>query len=300
MEWADVPADRLDIPACLASGQCFRWRVSDEGEWRGVIGGTAVALRPKAEGFWWRTLPEPGGWDVLARYFALDVDLPRLHAEWTAGDPRIAPAVSRHPGLRILRQEPGEAFFSFLCATNNTIQKIRHTITRLAERYGEPVAEVDGETLFAFPTAERLAEAEEADLRGDLWGYRAPRLVALARHAATEGEAAWFTRLRALPYLEARAELASLFGIGLKVADCICLFGLGHDQAVPVDTHVRRIAARLFGDDLPARTLTPTVYNAIGERFRETFGPYAGWAQQALFFDELAPATAANKAATPR
>ena len=56
---------------------------------------------------------------------------------------------------------------------------------------------------------------------------------------------------------------------------------------MPIDTHVRRIAVRLFRPDLSAATLTPGVYNALGDLFRERFGEYAGWAQQYLFFDAL-------------
>src|SRR5437763_6304623 len=43
---------------------------------------------------------------------------------------------------------------------------------------------------------------------------------------------------RRLDYEAARRELMALPAIGPKIADCVCLFGLGHDAAVPVDTHV--------------------------------------------------------------
>lgn len=286
LQWAPVPACELNIPATLASGQCFRWREPERGEWVGAIGNAAVRLRPEAGGFWWQTYPRPGRWEALHRYFALDVDLARLHAEWIDAEPRIEPALRRFAGLRILRQDADEAFFSFLCASCNTIVKIRRSVSALARRYGKPLAEIDGETIYAFPDAGSIARAPESELRADLWGYRAPRLIDLARHAVAQGPG-WLENLREVPYREAHAELAGLFGIGAKIGDCICLFALWHDEAVPIDTHVRRIAVRLFRPDLSASSLTPAVYNALGELFRDRFGAYAGWAQQYLFFDAL-------------
>jgi N-glycosylase/DNA lyase len=286
LRWAAVPARTLNFDASLSSGQTFRWRRTTDGEWRGVIGSVAVRLRPAEDGFRWQTLPEPGRWDLIRRYFALDVDLEQMYPVWEAAEPRIGPSLARHAGMRILRQEAEEAFFAFQCASCNTIPKISRSVTALARRYGEPLAEIEGETFYRFPSAERIAEASEADLRADLWGFRAPRLIELARHVAAQGEG-WLESLRAKPYGEAHMALASLPGIGAKIADCICLCGLQHDEACPIDTHVRQMAVRMFRPDLAGRSLTPGVYAAIASLFREKFGPYAGWAQQYLFYDEL-------------
>lgn len=50
--------------------------------------------------------------------------------------------------------------------------------------------------------------------------------------------------LRQLPLEEARNWLTSLPGVGMKTASCVLLFGLGM-PALPVDTHVSRVARRL-------------------------------------------------------
>ena len=38
-------------------------------------------------------------------------------------------------------------------------------------------------------------------------------------------------------YRRAHEQLLGLQGVGPKVADCVCLMGLGWGEAVPVDTH---------------------------------------------------------------
>src|SRR4030066_275676 len=50
--------------------------------------------------------------------------------------------------------------------------------------------------------------------------------------------------LRELPLAEAKAWLRSLPGVGPKTAACVLLFALGR-PALPVDTHVHRVARRL-------------------------------------------------------
>ena len=63
--------------------------------------------------------------------------------------------------------------------------------------------------------------------------------------------------------------LQQLPGVGGKVADCVCLMGLGHMQAVPVDVHVWRLAVRDYSSQLPPtlatiKSLSSSSYKIIG------------------------------------
>lgn len=54
---------------------------------------------------------------------------------------------------------------------------------------------------------------------------------------------------------------------------------LNHLEAIPVDTHVYKIAIENYLPQLKKnKTVTEKVYNDIGDHFRELFGNLAGWA----------------------
>lgn len=73
------------------------------------------------------------------------------------------------------------------------------------------------------------------------------------------------------------------------MASCVALFSLDKHSAVPVDTHVWDLAKKFYardalrGKSAPQAALHPIVQKA----FVDTFGPYAGWAHNALFVGEL-------------
>lgn len=283
----------LYLKATLCCGQTFRWRQATTGIWWGTINHTAVALwqeptNPHAP-LYWQTFPIADQATLVADYLRLETPLASLFAEWGQAEPRILPALTRFEGLRILRQPPLECFFSFLCSSCNTVIKIERSVFRLAERYGEPL-EAGGERLYCFPTLEALANAKEQELRADLWGYRAPRVIALAQEILTKEEN-WLESLRGVPHSTAKQELVCLHGIGEKLADCISLFSLDKDEAIPVDTHVRQLTCRLYRPDLEPKSLTPRVYAEIVEEWQKRFGAYAGWAHQYLFLGELSAAS---------
>lgn len=89
-------------------------------------------------------------------------------------------------------------------------------------------------------------------------------------------------------YKEAHEALLSLAGVGPKVADCVCLMGLGWGESVPVDTHVWQIAQRdyKFGKS-KTKTFNKVLYDAVGDHFRDIWGKYAGWAHSVLFAADL-------------
>lgn len=89
-----------------------------------------------------------------------------------------------------------------------------------------------------------LGEIEAAIQPGGLARQKAPRIQAVLRAVEARSPDLDLAFLRSLPLDEARAWLRSLPGVGPKTAACVLLFSLGL-PALPVDTHVERVAKRL-------------------------------------------------------
>ena len=102
-----------------------------------------------------------------------------------------------------------------------------------------------------FPGPEALAGLGEDELMACNLGYRSKYVVRAARQVAS-GEMD-LDRVSKMSYGEAKEELLKLFGVGEKVAECICLFALHHLEAFPVDTHISQALERHYRRGFPRR-----------------------------------------------
>jgi endonuclease III len=157
---------------------------------------------------------------------------------------------------------------------NATPRRVRAITRRLERRFGElnpprasdpldeliltvlsqHTSDVNADRAFtslrtALPSWERVVAAPEAAVAdairsGGLANTKAPRIQGILREVRDREGAYDLERLRGLTDVDARAYLTSLPGIGPKTAAVVLSFALGRD-AIPVDTHVHRVARRL-------------------------------------------------------
>ena len=117
-----------------------------------------------------------------------------------------------------------------------------------------------------YPTWDDVLAAEPAALaesirRGGLANQKAPRIQAVLARIKEERGGWDLDFLAGLPLDEAKAWLRALPGVGPKTAACVLLFALGR-PALPVDTHVYRVARRL---GLVGEQVTPEQAHALLE-----------------------------------
>jgi len=225
---------------------------------------------------------------ILEDYFQLNVDLEYLYKQWAEKDPIFERISIDYPGVRMLRQDPVENVFSFICSANNNISRISAMVEKLCTNYGQVVGEWEGETYYSFPTLEALASPGiEEKLREMGFGYRAKYIQQAAGQIIELGGREWLLGLRKSDYGEAKKKLLQLSGIGPKVADCILLMSLDKPDAIPVDTHMFNIAKRYLPHLTQYKTVTDKVYSDIADHFRGLYGEYAGWAHSVLFSADL-------------
>ena len=74
---------------------------------------------------------------IIKDYFQLDVNLRQLYIEWSKADSNFAKIASTMPGIRILRQDPVENLFSFICSSNNNISRITSMVGKLCQTFGK-------------------------------------------------------------------------------------------------------------------------------------------------------------------
>lgn len=304
----------------------WRSRGDEGSDYVGVVGRRVVRARERRDGddgvveykVYCRPSNETVEDDerVIREYFNADVELKALYETFSKADGRFRALASRIDGARTLRQDPSECLFSFICSSNNHISRIHGMVGKMCSRYGDalPVTmddvarddvvkieaaaeeETPTTTFHAFPSVAQVIErATEEELRALGFGYRAKFIVGAAEtlaRVARELETtpdAYLRRLRdETPYLDAHAALLALPGVGPKVSACVCLFSLDKHQAIPVDTHVWQFAVEHYAPELrDAKSVTPKIMRAVERRMEDVFGPYAGWAHNALFIAEL-------------
>ena len=247
---------------------------------------------------------------LVRHYLNLEPNLAQLYEQWASADANFKKRAPKFTGIRILRQDPWEALIGFICSSNNNISRISGMVHNLCKHYGPLIGHIDGEAYHDFPTPEALSDPKvETHLKELGFGYRAKYIAKTARIVAEEKGLKWLEELcnpespvfgkEPKPagelleggregYRNAHEELLALHGVGPKVADCVCLMGLGWSESVPVDTHVWQIAQRdyKFGKGKHS-SLTAATYTAVANKFRQLWGKEAGWAHSVLFTADL-------------
>jgi N-glycosylase/DNA lyase len=275
-----IPIRDFDLEKTVNSGQVFHWEKVGEG-FVGAIGDRAIFVEQHGDFLKVRDGEPPSPTrgpralpGTVAHYFALDHPLGKICASFP-DDPVMNTARGFCRGLRIIRQPKWECLATFVCSSMKQVAHIRQISLALRKRFGEQ-RRIGDHPVYSFPSARRLAQASEKELRHCKLGYRAENLRGTAR-LVTSGQAnldGW----SALSDAELRKQLCALPGVGPKIANCVMLFAYERLRAFPIDVWIERVLRQHYFSRrkrLTARRL---------HEFTETyFGEHGGYAQQYLF-----------------
>lgn len=258
-------ATTFDPESTLASGQIFRFGCKD-GIWWVDSGQNHAEIETLGDNHYKIYTENP---KFFENYFDFstnyDMILSRLGKEKI-----LQPALAYSKGVRMLRQPLEEVIISFIISANNNIPRIRNSVQKITERFGQ-------KTLwgYTFPSLKDLSRATLQDFKSFGCGYRAEYLVdTIARLNSDD----IIQTLRKTEKTEdARKILLTLKGVGPKVCDCILLFGLQRYDVFPVDTWIHKVYSQDFGGKETNRT-------KISQYFVDRFGADSGYCQQYLFY----------------
>lgn len=226
--------DHMNLNQIANSGQCFRWKQLNNNSYMIPAFGKELIISQNKDIF---TIScDENEWNTLWKeYFDINTDYNEIETFISeSNDKFLKEAYNFGSGIRILKQDLWETIISFIISQNNNIPRIKKSIEKLCD-----------ETEGRFPN---YLEILNMDLSDKGLGYRDSYLINAANWFRYHGDG---LKSELLSYKSLKDNLMQIKGIGNKVADCICLFGLHKLDAFPIDTHIRKIIDREYDGYMP-------------------------------------------------
>ncbi len=256
--------DDFDLGKIAESGQCFRWEALDNGAYRIIHRMYCVTVQPLGEGEFGFTCDEEEFRSVWRDYFDLGTEYRAVRNRISRNeDPFLYDACEYGRGIRIMRQDPWETLVSFIISQNRNIPAIKKSVELLCEAAGQRRRDRNGRPYLLFPSAEEILGLDDSVLSACKLGYRCKYVRAAAR-AVSDGTLKLET-LRGAPEADTVKALTAVYGIGIKVASCVSLFGLHHTDAFPVDVWIRRVLEQEYSRGYPMKKYSP--FNGIYQQY---------------------------------
>lgn len=240
--------NNLDLAQIADSGQCFRWKRLDDGSYEVIAYDRYLNLKQNGNEF--ELSCDEADWkDIWAPYLDMDTDYECIGNKILSSEDEYLKEAYRYgSGIRILRQELWETLVSFIISQNNNIKRIRGSIEAICDKAALPLSgdvPTGASGRYRFPKPGELDREFFNDRELGL-GYRDEYLADMFEYAADNPD--FPGRLKDMDNEQALNELKSFKGIGIKVANCVCLYGLHQVDAFPIDTHIKQILTNHYPD----------------------------------------------------
>ena len=240
-----INVEDFDIKKIAESGQCFR--LNQEGDhWINIAGDRVVRIyenkldcsKRDYNSFW-----KP--------YFDLETDYSAFRDKIPKKDKFLISAAEFGKGIRILKQDPWEMLITFIISQRKSIPAIKSSVESLCLVYGNKISESEEVSLYAFPDVSSLASATESKLKECGLGYRVPYIISAAR--MVDSGQVDLDAIAKLSDEELIESLMSIKGVGIKVANCVSLFGYHRIDAFPIDVWISRVLEEKYDNNFPLK-----------------------------------------------
>lgn len=265
--------DDFDLRKIADSGQCFRFNECGDGY--SVVAGDKYVFVRKVTSNDDKTgetlefdCTEEEFNTFWKNYFDLDTNYRGIRGLIDAREDEYLYNASEYgTGIRILRQDPWEMLISFIISQRKNIPAIKASIEKICEAAGKKIAtDKEGKDVFSFPTPEELVALSIEQLSACSLGYRDKYVKQAAMDVASG--AVKLDEWAGLDDAGLMEKLLSLYGVGVKVANCEILFGYHRLDAFPKDVWINKVLDMKYPQ---------------GFLF-DKYKPYNGVMQQYLFF----------------
>ena len=270
-----IPHEAFNPEVIIQSGQVFRmWK---HGETYYALSGDKSIWFQKIDYKTWEFHTNLNDWvNFWWDYFDFSSDYSEVNAKiMNCSDDFLKKSLENSQGMRILKQDLWETIITFIISQQNNIPKIGKTISNLCSKFGtKHEATTEMIEYYSFPTAEQIANLRLSDLQdGTMLGYRAEYILKFAQ--AVQNEEINLNSLFSLNYEEAMRKLQTIKGIGVKVSNCICLYGLHLMESYPIDTWMSKIISQDYAHYTQEEYLS---------YINSEYESYQGYIQQLQFF----------------
>jgi N-glycosylase/DNA lyase len=259
--------DDFNLEKIAESGQCFRWKKilhQDNITYRIISQDHCIYVSDLGGQEFDFSCSKSNFDSYWTNYFDLELNYAAIRSRIDPDmDPFLFSAASFEQGIRILRQDPWEMLITFIISQNKNIPAIKKSVELLCETCGEKKTDPMKLPYYAFPSPEAVANLSEKQLKACKLGYRWKYI-----RSAAEDVLSGQIDLHTLPDTDEAATIQSLtniYGVGIKVANCVSLFGLHHINAFPIDVWVQRILDEHYPDGYPYDRYHP--YNGIYQQY---------------------------------
>lgn len=246
----------FDIKKISESGQCFRINKIDNNLYSVISFGRYLEIKQENDNLYLSCSYEEYH-EIWIKYFDIicAIENESYLEHMSRYDSFLKVSFEYGKGITILRQDMFEIIISLIISKEKSISSTKECIEKLCSKFGmciigdklNPVDEFDYAIVYTFPSATRLSRASIEELKECGLGYRAEYVKSAAEWWLKNMYLEW----ESMSYHECLSSLVNIKGVGSKIANYICLFGLHQLEACAIDTHMKQIIKSIYNNVAP-------------------------------------------------